>query len=494
MCGVYLFLSVICILFTNSLEYEVPPVLVQAYSPKGLSVSIPDEDGISLFAFHGKINQEMDGREAGTYSVDILKPRDGRWTYTNRAAKLKPGDVIYYWVNVDYDDGEGKRGYIKDDQSFTVTELLDVNALGGLLNTKPSSTTTTTTTRRPTKTTKAPTTKPTCQLSATLFNGKNRCTGDLIFEDNFSGSLSTQKWKNEIKFADDPDYEFVLYQNNRENIYVENNRLYIRPSLTEDKYGVGFVSNQNGLDLGETCTGVLGSLECRQKPKAFLILPPVISSQITTKDSFSFTYGIVEIRARLPKGDWIYPELYLRSKTEPYGPGLSSGLIRIAFLPGNADSSKQLSGGCLLGQTLSARNYAVKTVRSEMNWNDAFHIFKMQWTPDGITLLVDDRVYGNIHPPEGGFFEERATLGLETATVERWKKGSSFAPFDQEMYLQLGVGVGGQCFTDRSDGTKPWSSDDPKAQIYFYRAQSTWSETWSSDSALIVDYVKVWAV
>lgn len=63
----------------------------------------------------------MNGREAGTYSVDILKPKNGRWTYINRAARLKPGDVIYYWVNVDYDDGEGKRGYIKDAQSFTVT-------------------------------------------------------------------------------------------------------------------------------------------------------------------------------------------------------------------------------------------------------------------------------------------------------------------------------------------------------------------------------------
>lgn len=57
-----------------------------------------------------------------------------------------------------------------------------------------------------------------------------------------------------------------------------------------------------------------GSLECRQKPRAFIILPPTISAQITTKDSFSFTYGVVEVRARLPKGDWIYPGNHTTAK------------------------------------------------------------------------------------------------------------------------------------------------------------------------------------
>lgn len=62
------------------------------------------------------------------------------------------------------------------------------------------------------------------------------------------------------------------------------------------------------------------------------------------------------------------------------------------------------------------------------------------------------------------------------------------------MYLALGVGVGGLSFPDRSDGTKPWEHDDPKAQINFYRARNTWSGTWGSESAMIVDYIKVWAL
>lgn len=62
----------------------------------------------------------MNGREGGTLSRDILKAKNGRWTYIDKSVKLKPGDVIYYWTYVDYFDGERKLGYPKDDQMFEV--------------------------------------------------------------------------------------------------------------------------------------------------------------------------------------------------------------------------------------------------------------------------------------------------------------------------------------------------------------------------------------
>lgn len=327
-----------------------------------------------------------------------------------------------------------------------------------------------------------------------MVNGKPSCKGHLIFQEDFK-QLSESTWQPEVKFAGDPDYEFVIYQKNKENLYVEDDKLHIKPTLLEDKYGKGFVSNSNGLDLGNECTGVQDSLDCQLKPKAWIILPPVISAKITTKDSFSFIYGTIEIRARLPKGDWIYPELYLRSKNDDYGAGLDSGLIRIAFTPGNTDdSSKKLVGGCILGQSVTARNYGLKSIRSQTNWNDDFHVFKVEWKTDRITVLVDDVVYGNIYPPSEGFASEAFDLALEEATAERWKKGSALAPFDKEMYLTLGVGAGGQCIPNRDDGSKPWDNNDSKAQLAFYRAQDTWSKTWSDDSALVIDYVKVWAL
>ncbi|CAG9838773.1 unnamed protein product [Diabrotica balteata] len=117
----YYFILIFCHVAFVFAQYEVPEATVEAYHPKGFSVSIPDEDGIKLFAFHGRINQEMDGREAGFFSKDILRPVNGMWTFSDRSTRLRVGDKIYYWTYVELFDGYEKRGYPKDDQVFTVT-------------------------------------------------------------------------------------------------------------------------------------------------------------------------------------------------------------------------------------------------------------------------------------------------------------------------------------------------------------------------------------
>lgn len=63
-----------------------------------------------------------------------------------------------------------------------------------------------------------------------------------------------------------------------------------------------------------SCTGDLQSEECSREYSRFNILPPVLSAQITTEKSFSFRYGKITIKAKMPSGDWIVPRkkiLYL---------------------------------------------------------------------------------------------------------------------------------------------------------------------------------------
>ncbi|XP_046993386.1 splicing factor 3B subunit 2-like [Schistocerca americana] len=104
--------------------YTVPPPLIEALSPRGLRISIPDELGIELFAVHANINKPMGLLEAGQISVDITKPKAGRWVYEDRRVRLKPGDVINYWLYVQADG----LGYRRDDQNFTVKELVSPEA------------------------------------------------------------------------------------------------------------------------------------------------------------------------------------------------------------------------------------------------------------------------------------------------------------------------------------------------------------------------------
>ncbi|XP_034107662.2 gram-negative bacteria-binding protein 3 [Drosophila albomicans] len=93
---------IFCLAVASSNAYNVPNATVKVNTPRGFEVSIPDEPGISLFAFHGKLNEEMDDLSDQTWATDIVSSRNGRWTYRNRLQKLQPGDVLYYWITVRY--------------------------------------------------------------------------------------------------------------------------------------------------------------------------------------------------------------------------------------------------------------------------------------------------------------------------------------------------------------------------------------------------------
>ncbi|KAH8316436.1 hypothetical protein KR067_008046 [Drosophila pandora] len=82
--------------------YQVPAAVVSTLSPQGFQVSIPDEEGITLFAFHGKLNKPIDNLSDQDWAADIIRPTKGRWVYENRDVSVRPKDVLYYWLTVRY--------------------------------------------------------------------------------------------------------------------------------------------------------------------------------------------------------------------------------------------------------------------------------------------------------------------------------------------------------------------------------------------------------
>lgn len=60
---------------------------------------------------------------------------------------------------------------------------------------------------------------------------------------------------------------------------------------------------------------------CERTGTAYNILNPIKSARIRTVHSFSFQYGKVEVRAKMPSGDWLWPgnniNLLLLSSTVP---------------------------------------------------------------------------------------------------------------------------------------------------------------------------------
>ncbi len=126
------------------------------------------------------------------------------------------------------------------------------------------------------------------------------------------------------------------------NSFVRDGRLYIVPTLTEDVIGSNnvlgsppFVYNITGCtDANATNCGAVSNAS------ANAVIPPVMSARIHTRGHYAIQYGRVEITAKLPRGDWLWPALWMLPVDDKYGPWPRSGEIDIMEARGNGPDYK----------------------------------------------------------------------------------------------------------------------------------------------------------
>ncbi|GBP49634.1 Beta-1,3-glucan-binding protein [Eumeta japonica] len=450
--------------------FEVPPVNIAALKPKGFRASIPNQEGITLFVFQGNINRNIQSPNVGTLTGEIDEVTDNEWVYEDESVQLKVGDVIHYYVTVIHD----KSGYIKDGQSFTVAELTDRS---GTVSGNTGNNT------------------PDCRPSLTTYRGGSVCSGQVILQEDFN-TLNENTWTIEHKIPiNHPEYPFVSYQ--RSSVSVENGRLVIRPKLQEAEPGFNRDSIESGT-LNLINSGCTESTEaCQMTAFGYHILPPVVSGRVLCR-SMAFKYGVVEIRAKLPQGDWLYPELLLEPFIHKYGNDkFASGVIKVAaaagnrnlFMGTNAQGNELLFGGAIISSECNDTFIFQKLATA--GWGDEFHTYSLRWEPERLILSVDGREWSRL---DAG---ENLSSKLPPACA-RTLMGGRLAPFDTEFYLTLGVAAGG-VITFRDDSyssgrAKPWRNSNSKAKLHFWQDLSYWYPTWGDSSALIVESVKVTAL
>ncbi|XP_039958587.1 gram-negative bacteria-binding protein 3-like [Bactrocera neohumeralis] len=477
-------------------SYEVPKAKIVVYYPKGFEVSIPHEEGITLFAFHGKLNEEMEGLEAGTWSRDIVKTKNGRWSYHERNAKLRIGDTLYYWTYVIYNG----LGYREDNGVFTVREYANYTAdaveerkraENGKVGSSSSS---------------AGGSVGSDVMGSTGTSSGSAGTASsnqLLFEDNFSGTqLSKDRWTVEERFATKPDQEFALYLNVPEVLQVKNGMVRIYPELT----GNHFQQHNRPLnikhDIGPRCTGRANSEECVRDGSAtsYLSIPPFIAAQFSTKEHFSFKYGRVEIRAKLPRANWVFPQLWLQPMNEKYGADdYQSGQMRIAFSYVNG-TKMHLFGGLIVNANSSWRweKLCEFPNAQQLDLGNDFHVYTLIWTEEHISVAVDNEVYCSFNPDSHGKLANLNKDELELPNRDLLKRGSKMAPFDQEFYITLGYGIGG--VNDFNEGLyewqpqKPWENTNQRAMSTLLKAVEKNFDDWLEFGELLIDYVRVYAI
>ncbi|XP_059163529.1 beta-1,3-glucan-binding protein-like [Physella acuta] len=315
--------------------------------------------------------------------------------------------------------------------------------------------------------------------------------GAVIFRDDFN-SLNTGNWKYEVSMFGGMNWEFQVYTPEAKNVFVRNGNLFLMPTLTVDdpRWDENFL-HTGKMDVAQIwgyCTNS-GNYGCVREGQ-YGMLPPIMSGKITSIPTLR--YGIVEVRAKIPKGDWIWPAIWMMPRDSAYGGWPRSGEIDIMESRGN-------NGDIGVGTVSSTLHWGpawdnnkwdlTHGERHTGSWHDNFHTWKLEWTPDHLITFVDNQKIMEVTP--GANFWQKG--GFSGPNI--WASGEKMAPFDKDFYMIFNVAVGGTngFFPDNANWgvRKPWANNSPQAAQDFWNGRHDWQPTWQGDQAAMqIDWVE----
>lgn len=206
-------------------------------------------------------------------------------------------------------------------------------------------------------------------------------------EFNYTGLPDSKKWGYDVA---NPgwvnDEAQAYYANRQENSRVENGKLIIEARL--DNY-------QNNL---------------------------YSSARLVTKNRGDWTYGRIEVRAKLPYGKGTWPAIWMLPTVWNLGNGgwPDNGEIdimeHVGYNPGVIHASTHCNKYV---HTMGTQKTATTSIPDAMS---AFHTYTMEWTKDEIKMYVDDKHY---------FTSYNEGLG--------WQ----YWPFFKDFHIILNIAVGG---------------------------------------------------
>lgn len=274
--------------------------------------------------------------------------------------------------------------------------------------------------------------------------------------------------KKVLKFQSSCEYfQTSRYVNDRFNSYTTGGNLHIKPSFTSEVFGEEFLTSGRVVIPPQECTESY-NWGCDRTGSYDHIINPIRSARVDTRDSFAFKYGTLEIRAKMPAGDWIWPALWLMPKNSVYGEWPRSGEIDLMELrgnrqlfSGNTNVGNEHAGSTIhFGPSQSVKNqwplHHYSKNRSP-GFNENFNVYRLVWTPNLLQFLINGEIVGTVEAGSG-FWNAGNFAG--SGLPNPWAQGTTMAPFDQEFFIIINNAVGGtNYFSDdfeNRNGGKPW--------------------------------------
>ncbi|KAJ7182620.1 glycoside hydrolase family 16 protein [Mycena crocata] len=331
-----------------------------------------------------------------------------------------------------------------------------------------------------------------------------------VLSDDFSKGFDLQNtWRREVQLGGFGNAEFQIASDLDNVSYVQNNQLYIMPQLTSDWLGVATV--EGGSLTMDPCTeSETNKTACTATANGVdSVVNPVLSARISTMGHYDISYGRVEVRAKLPRGDWLWPAIWMLPVN---GTWPMSGELDIMEARGNSPAyegqgSNYVRSTVQYGpmDSVLARLYGWYGLK-RTSFDKGFHTYGLEWSDKWMRFYVDSRVHSTLSLStkngKEGFWERAgfpatAQNGSSQVVVEKpaaYTHNSS--PFDKPFYLIIDLAVGGTSgwFPDKVGG-KPWFDGSLSAMYDFWQAKDTWYKTWPTspaDRAFRIDSVKMW--
>ena len=228
---------------------------------------------------------------------------------------------------------------------------------------------------------------------------------DLVWSDEFSsaGAIDGDKWFHQTKIPSIGSWyngEVQHYTDRIENSYVEDGNLFIKAIKENEPY----------TDQGYT--------------------KQYTSARLNSK--YAFTYGRLDVRAKLPFGNGTWPAIWTLGQNIPENGGYWQtqgysqsnagwpicGEIDVMEhgLHETNESSSALHTPSSFGNTINNAQKMLDDVANE------YHIYSMNWSPNQITFLIDEVAFYTYKP--------------SVKNGETW-------PFNKAQYLLLNVAMGG---------------------------------------------------
>lgn len=215
----------------------------------------------------------------------------------------------------------------------------------------------------------------------------------LVWQDEFNGEqLDYAKWNIEVNAFGGGNGELQIYTDRSENVRVEDGNLVLE--ARRDNAGISGTSREFS------------------------------SGRVRTKNRGDWLYGRIDVRAKLPSGQGIWPAIWMLPTEDRYGGWARSGEIDIMEMRGQEPNI--VLGTLHYGGAWPDNKYSGEPFTLDSGtFADDFHVFSVDWREGKIDWSIDGEL-------------------VQTQTQWSSAGGDFPAPFDQKFHLLLNLAVGGQ--------------------------------------------------